>query len=135
MSTDTTVTRPPATLYGAVALVVLQALVVAGLAAVLLYADFTAEAADIRVAVGVTVFALAIGAWLAGVAWGLLRRRPGVRGPAIALELMFTAPAYFMINGGMPGQGWALMACALAVIGLILAPATTRWLGWRERAS
>lgn len=134
MSAETAVTRPPATLYGAVALVVLQGAAVAVLAAVLLYADFTAPAADLRVAAGVTVFALAIAAWLGGVAWGLLRRRPGVRGPGLALELMLTAPAFFMINGGMPAAGWAVMASALAVIGLVLAPATTRWLGWRERA-
>ncbi|GAA1606917.1 hypothetical protein ACFQY4_41690 [Catellatospora bangladeshensis] len=134
MSAETTATRPPATLYGAVALVVLQAVAVTVLAAALVYADFTASATDLRLAAGVTVFALAIAAWLGAVAWGLLRRRPGVRGPGLALELMITAPAFFMINGGMPAAGWAVMGSALAVIGLVLAPATTRWLGWRERA-
>ncbi len=134
MSAETAVTRPPATLYGAVALVVLQAAAVAVLAAVLVYADFTVRATDLRLAAGVTVFALALVGWLGAVAWGLLRRRPGVRGPGLALELMFTAPAYFMINGGVPEAGWTVMASALAVMGLVLAPATTRWLGWRERA-
>lgn len=129
-ATDTTSARPPATLHGAVAVLALQALAVTVLAAVLIYADFTAEAADLRVALGVTVFALVAAGSLGGLAWALRRRRPGARGPALALELMLCAPAYFMINGGMPQLGWTVLAASLAAVGLILAPPTTRWLGW-----
>ncbi|MEU7999868.1 hypothetical protein AB0B66_01645 [Catellatospora sp. NPDC049111] len=130
---ETTTARPPATLYGAVALMALQAVAVTVLGAVLIYADLTAEAADIRLAVGVTLFALAIAGSLGGLARALSRRRPGARGPSLALELMLCAPAYFMINGGMPQLGWTVLIGALAAMALILAPATTRWLGWNPR--
>ncbi|MEU8078558.1 hypothetical protein AB0B31_24335 [Catellatospora citrea] len=130
---ETSTARPPATLYGAVALMGLQALAVAVLGVVLIYADLTADAADLRLALGVTVFALAIAGGLGGLARALSRRRPGARGPSLALELMLCAPAYFMINGGMPQLGWTVLLGALAVMALILAPATTRWLGWNPR--
>jgi hypothetical protein len=38
-----------------------------------------------------------------------------------------------MINGGMPQLGWTVLLGALAAMALILAPATTRWLGWNPR--
>ncbi|GAB4047069.1 hypothetical protein [Catellatospora paridis] len=130
---ETTAARPPATLYGAVALMGLQTLAVTVLGAMLIYADLTADAADLRLALGVTVFALVIAGSLGGLARALSRRRPGARGPSLALELMLCAPAYFMINGGMPQLGWTVLLGALAVMALILAPATTRWLGWNPR--
>ncbi|MBV1848955.1 hypothetical protein [Catellatospora tritici] len=126
----TTTTRLPASLLGAVALLAVQALAVTVVAGALLYADLTAEATDMRVAAGVTVFAIAIAAWLGGGAWLLLRRSPRARGPVLALELLLLAPAYFMITGGQSLLGWLVAATAAGVIACVLAPATTRTLGW-----
>ncbi|GHJ50118.1 hypothetical protein Cs7R123_74600 [Catellatospora sp. TT07R-123] len=125
-----TTTRLPASLLGAVALLVLQALAVTVVAGVLLYADLTAEATDMRIAAGVTVFAVAIAAWLGVGARLLLRRSPRARGPVLALELLLLAPAYFMITGGQPLLGWTVLAVSGGVIACVLAPATTRTLGW-----
>lgn len=121
-------TLPP-TLRAAVALLAAQTIAVTGLAILLIYADFTAVATQTSIAAGVTVFALAGAVCLGATAWFLYRRRAGARGPAMAIQLLLLAPAYFMINGGMPWLGWLVLAVAVGVLALLLAPATARALG------
>ncbi len=79
------------------------------------------------------VFAAAFAATLGVLARALHRRRGGVRGLAITLQLMLLPVGYYSAQGGLAWAGVPTVAVALLVCGLLLAPASTRALGLAER--
>jgi hypothetical protein len=119
----------PATLVWAVRLLQLQAVAQAGLTAYLIYLDLTADAADLPVAIGLTVLAAIGVVFVVLVARALARRRPGARGPAIVIQLLVIATGGFLLQTGPAWLGGALMALGVLVGLLIVLPASTRALG------
>lgn len=119
----------PATLRAAAGLVLLEAAGVAAVTAYLLWQDLTSKATDVRIAIGVTLFALLAVVVLAAVGRALARRRSGARGPAVVLQLMVMVVGYYMVQGGLTWAGAVLIALGLITGGLIVSPPTTRALG------
>jgi hypothetical protein len=122
-------TALPTTLRWAVWLLLAEAFALGAVAAFLAYQDITGIATNLAVALGVTGFAVAAVAALVAVARALSRRRPGARGPAIVLQLMLVATAYYMLQAGLLWLGVPIIAVALLICGLVVSPPTTRALG------
>ncbi|MBB5871798.1 hypothetical protein F4553_005177 [Allocatelliglobosispora scoriae] len=122
--------RPVPTLRAAVLLLGAQSAALVGIALWLVYAELTATEADDKLAWAVTGSA-AIGAALFGLyAFGLARRWPLVRGLAVGTELIVLAPAYYMITGGLAWLGVVIAVICLATMGALIAPTTSRALGY-----
>lgn len=125
----------PWTLRAAVVALSVEALALAGLTVALIYQDATSEAADLGAALVVTgftaVYALALGL----LARALAHRRGRARGLTIVLQLMLAPVGYFLLTTGLPALGAPLTVLGLAVIGLLLAPPSTRALGLTDGAA
>jgi hypothetical protein len=119
----------PATVRAGVALLVVQAVAVAAITVFLVYADLSTEGADQRLAWSVTGFAVLIAALLGLLARGVARHRRWARDVAVALDLTFLAPAYYMLVGGIAWLGILVGAIALATIAVLVAPPTNRAVG------
>jgi hydrogenase-4 membrane subunit HyfE len=119
----------PATVRAAVALLSVQAVAIAAITVYLVYADLSTGGADPRVAWSVTGFAVLIAVLLAVLARGVARHRRWARDVAVALDLTFLAPAYYMLVGGMAWLGVLVGALALATIAMLVAPSTNRAVG------
>jgi O-antigen/teichoic acid export membrane protein len=118
------VSRPGSTLRLCAALVGLQALGLAGIA-VFYLVELAVATSDDRVRALVTAgLALAAAAGLALVARGLLRRRRWARSPALVTNLLVLPVAVGLLQGGRWYAGVPLLVWALAVLGLLFAPAT-----------
>jgi O-antigen/teichoic acid export membrane protein len=118
------VSRPGSTLRLCAALVGLQALGLAGIA-VFYLVELAVATSDDRVRALVTAgLALAAAAGLALVARGLLRRRRWARSPALVTNLLVLPVAVGLLQGGRWYAGAPLLVWALAVLGLLFAPAT-----------
>jgi hypothetical protein len=119
----------PLPLRVAVTVLAVQAVALGGLALFLVYSDITGAASQLSIALGVTVFTALYAALLGLVARALASRKGGARGPAIALQLLLMAPAYFMITGGLPIPGWILLIAAATVVITLMVPVTAKALG------
>jgi O-antigen/teichoic acid export membrane protein len=118
------VSRPGSTLRLCAALVGLQALGLAGIA-VFYLVELAVATSDDRVRALVTAgLALAAAVGLALVARGLLRRRRWARSPALVTNLLVLPVAVGLLQGGRWYAGVPLLVWALAVLGLLFAPAT-----------
>jgi hypothetical protein len=124
------VSRPPApaTLRWAIALVVLETVLVWGYVAFLGYESAVTHA---RGGGLVTGYFAAYAVAFAGLAWALARRKSWARGPVILLQLFLLAIGYYMIRGGLAPVGIAVLLLAVTCIGLLLAPTTREALGVR----
>jgi hypothetical protein len=126
---ETPVDPAPPTLRAAVWLLFAEAAGLVALTAYLGYSDLTDDANDIASALLLTVFA-ALGALaLFFLGRTLARGRAGARGPAIVVQLMLLPVGYYMTQGGLGWLGIPLIALALLVCGLLLAPASSKALG------
>jgi hypothetical protein len=121
--------RLPAPLAWAVGLLYAEAGVVGLVTAYLAYEDVTGEATDLRAAIFVTVFTVAIAAALAGLAYALSRRQPWARGPVVALQLIQVPIGYYLATGGNPWFGVPVALVGVLVAGLLLTPSATKALG------
>jgi hypothetical protein len=95
----------------------------------LLYEDITGDATDMRDAIIVTLFAVAIAGALAGLAYALSRCQPWARGPVVALALIQMPIGYYLATGGYPWLGVPVILLGLLVAGLLLTPSSTKALG------
>jgi hypothetical protein len=121
--------RLPAPLAWAVWLLYAEAAAVGAIAAYLLYEDVTGEATDLRDAIIVTLFAAAMAAVLAGLAYALSGCRPWARGPVVALQLILVPIGYYLATGGYPWLGIPVALVGLVVVGLLVTPSSTKALG------
>ena len=121
----------PPTLRWAVWLLFGQAGALSGVTVYLLIESLTGRAANIAVAIGLTVFAAAGVAAMIVLGRALSGRRAGARGPAIVLQLLLLPVAFYMIQGGLTLLGVALLILGLTVPALLVSPPTTRALGLR----
>jgi len=119
----------PSTLRSAVWLLFAEAAGLGVLTLYLLYEDLTATANDLASALFLTVFAAAGAAVLFLLGRALTHGKAAARGPAIVLQLMLLPVGYYMIQGGLAWLGAPLIALALVVCGLLLAPPSSRALG------
>ncbi|GAB7050252.1 hypothetical protein JCM9534A_53780 [Catenuloplanes indicus JCM 9534] len=120
----------PLTLKAAVLLLKAQAVVVGAIAIFLVFKDLTSTPTDLGVALSLTVFTVLASAVIYAIARALGNHRGGARAPGIVVQLMLLAIGYYMIEGGLAWLGIALIVLGVAVIGLILAPPSTRALGY-----
>ena len=112
------------TLRACAALVALQALGLAAVAVFYLVELVVATADDaVRAAVS-ALLALAAAAGLGLVARGLLQRRGWARSPALVSNLLVLPVAVGLLRGGRWYVGLPLLVWAVAVLGLLFAPAT-----------
>lgn len=123
------VTSPP-TLRVAVLLLKTQAVLVGAVAIFLVFKDLTSTFTALNIALGVTIFTIAASAALYAIGRALGHHRGGARAPGIVAQLMLGAIGYYMILGGLVWVGVVVIAVAVVVIGLIVAPASTRALGY-----
>ncbi len=121
-------TNPPS-LRWAVALLVVEALGVAGVTGFFGYEDVTAAADSIRNGVALTVYFGVLAALLGLLAWFLHRRRAFARAPAIVLQLLLAAVGSLMIKGGAAWLGVPVILLGLVGAGLLLTAATREALG------
>ena len=119
----------PATLRGAIGLLLLEAAGLAVLTAYLVVRLLTAENVHVGVAVALIVLAAIGAAAVAVVARSLSRRTSGARGPAIVVQLFVIASGGFLVQTGPPWLGWLLILLGLLTGLLIVLPASTRALG------
>jgi hypothetical protein len=125
----------PASLSWAVRLLYAEAVLV-GLGAVYLgYEDVTGTAADLRAAILVTLYALALAGVLGGLAYALTRGKPWARGPVVVLQSLLLPIGYYLSTGGKPWLGVPAALLGLVVAGLLVTPSSTKALGLgRNRA-
>ncbi|WP_027345866.1 hypothetical protein [Hamadaea tsunoensis] len=121
----------PTTLRTAVWLLAFQAVAVTGITIYLLVRDFGAEGFEARLAWAVTAFAVLGAALLGLLARSVARRRRWARDVAVALELTILAPAYFMVGDQAILLAVVVGGTALAIIALLVMPATNRAIGVR----
>jgi hypothetical protein len=122
--------RPqPASLSGAIRLLLLEAAGLAGLTAYLIVRLLTADNVHVGVAVALIVLAALGAAAVAVVARSLSRRSSGARGPAIVVQLFVIASGGFLVQTGPLWLGWLLIGLGLLTGLLIVLPASTRALG------
>jgi hypothetical protein len=119
----------PPTLRAAVALLIVQAVTITAIMIFLVYADLTATGADQRQAWAVTGMAIFGAVLLSLLAWGVARARRWARDIAVAVQLTLLAPAYYMVEGGMAWLAVIVGGIAIAIICLLVVPATNRALG------
>jgi hypothetical protein len=121
----------PTTLRAAVVLLTLEAVGMGILAAVEIYDVVTRPARYPQWAVALGVVLVALTALLGFVAYRLAHRYGGGRNTAVALNVLALPVGWYMLQAGWWGQGLLLWALCAAVIGLLLAPPSTRALGLR----
>ncbi|HWH00080.1 MAG TPA: hypothetical protein VNV66_12345 [Pilimelia sp.] len=119
----------PPSLRAAVGLVAAEAGALGLLSVLLAYVEFTATEVNVGIAVTLLGSVLGLTALLGWLARALARRRGGVRGLAVVLQLMLLPVGYYMIQGGLRWLGVPLIALGLVTAGLLLHPASTRALG------
>ncbi|MDR7280974.1 hypothetical protein [Catenuloplanes atrovinosus] len=120
----------PLTLTAAVLLLKAEAVVVGAIAIFLVFKDLTSTPSDVGVAVSLTVFTVLASAVIYAIARALGHHRGGARAPGIVVQLMLLAIGYYMIQGGLAWLGIAIIVLGVAVIALIVAPPSTRALGY-----
>jgi hypothetical protein len=118
----------PATLRGAVALLLAEAVAVAVVAGFLGYEDATSSGIGSQ-AVAVTGFAVVMAIVPGVLGWSLARRRAWARGPAVVLELMLLPIGWYMVAGGLAWLGVPVFILGLLGAGLLVMPATREALG------
>jgi hypothetical protein len=117
----------PATLRAAIGLLYAQAAGLAAVAVWLVAKDLRATSdIDTRIGWAVAISALFGAALLGGYAWALGRRWALVRGLAVGTEIIFMAPAYYMVTGGRPLLGAVIGALCVVTVGALVAPPTNR---------
>jgi hypothetical protein len=121
--------RLPAPLAWAVRLLYAEAGAAGLVAAYLVYEDITGEATDLRAAIFVTLYAVAMAAALGGLAYALSRCRPWARGPVVALQLIMVPIGYSLATGGRPWLGVPVALVGLVIAGLLVTPSSTKALG------
>ncbi|MEV6968895.1 hypothetical protein AB0M47_27625 [Hamadaea sp. NPDC051192] len=124
-----TPTATPPTVRGAVVLLSAQAVAAAAITLFLVYEDLTVGGASQRLAWAVTGTAVVIGALLVLLARSVARYRRWARDIAVALNLTFLAPAYYMIVGELAWLGVIVGLICLATIAMLVAPPTNRAVG------
>ncbi|MFD7031825.1 hypothetical protein [Streptomyces sp. PvR034] len=122
---------PPGRLTAAAALTALEGLALAGLGVYMLFVGIAGNPDSPQQAEtgGITLLALAALPLIA--ARGLRLGRRWSRGPALITQLMALPVAWTLFNtgGAMMAAGIALVLTAVAVVALLVHPATTQALG------
>lgn len=126
---------PPLTLRAAVAAIAVEALALGALTVAMIYSAATSADADLPPVLAVTGFTLLYALALGLLARALAGRRGRARGVTIVLQLMLAPVGYVLLATGIPALGVPLAVLAMAVIGLLLAPPTTRALGLGDGAA
>ncbi|WP_214409395.1 hypothetical protein [Sphaerisporangium fuscum] len=116
----------PVTLTIAAAVLALE-----GVVAVLLggYAGFetiVGRPVDVSSSIALSAFGVVVGAGLLAVGWGLLRVARWARGPGVVTQIFTLPVAVSLVQSGQWLPGILLIVLALAGLGTLLAPATTR---------
>ena len=124
-------TPVPATLRWAIVLLGVQAILLVGVLALLIYADVRSTSTSTTGATGLTVFAALFAALFGLFVWALTGRRAWARGPAIVLDLLFIPIGFSLITSDLPIIGIPVLLLAGGTVALLLAPATRAALGAR----
>jgi hypothetical protein len=112
--------RPPL-LWAVIVLLVVEFLLVAGLAATLVIELLVATPTSFASGVALTVLAIVAAAWLGAIVVGTLRGQAWIRSAAIVWQVLQFAVGASAISGtfSTPAIGWPLVVIALAVFVLL----------------
>ncbi|MFD1936199.1 MULTISPECIES: hypothetical protein [Nonomuraea] len=117
----------PWSLVVAAAIVALEGLVALGLGIYAAVGTLAGQAGDTTAAVAEAAFGILIGAGLIWVAWGgLLRAERWGRAPGVLTQIFMIPVSVTVIQSGQPAIGIPLLVVAIAGLGTLLAPPTTR---------
>ncbi|GAA1970431.1 hypothetical protein [Catenulispora subtropica] len=126
--------QAPRPLLGAAAIVAVESLVALGYAVWLLVEAFVGTPRERGQAIAVAVTFLILAAPLPLVARGLARVKMRARTPAVMLQLLALWVSYFMVKAGFWAGAVPTVACAVAGLACVFAPASTAALtrDWRR---
>jgi hypothetical protein len=119
----------PGTLRWAIRLLLLQALGVAVVTCLVLYAAFTQKAQTLATGLSTVAVPLGLAVLLGLLAWQLNRRRSWARGAAIVLQLLIVLSGATLVTSGLAWAGVPVILVALVGAVLLLAPSSREALG------
>jgi hypothetical protein len=114
--------------WGLAALLVLELVAVAVVAAVLLFDLLTAEPASFATALALTVLVLLAVAWMAATLVGLFRGQAWVRASAIVWQVLQFAIGLGALQGtfAQPAWGWPIVIVSVATFAILFVPSVVR---------
>jgi uncharacterized membrane protein len=116
---------PPSGVRAAAAVVLLEAVALAGTAVALLVLAFVHTTTRLWAAVAIVGFALLGAAVLALCARGLVRLRPSARSPVVLLQLLAIPVGYSLgVQAGRALIGVPILVAAVAVLVLLMMPSS-----------
>ncbi|WP_157250663.1 hypothetical protein [Nonomuraea typhae] len=122
------------TLLVAAVIVALEGLIALGLGIYVGVEAAVGRPESMTSAVAEAGFGLLVGAGLLWVAWGgLFKLERWGRSPSVLAQIFVIPVAITLINADRPALGIPLLAVALAGLGVLLAPPTTKALYGEER--
>ncbi|MFB9528151.1 hypothetical protein [Nonomuraea roseola] len=117
----------PWSLVAAAGIVAAEGLVALGLGVYALVGTLAGEATETTAALAEAAFGLLIGAGLIWVAvGGLLRAERWGRAPGVLTQIFLIPVSITVMQSGWPAIGVPLLAAAIAGLGTLLAPPTTK---------
>lgn len=122
-SAQNTPARPLALLV-LVGLLTLESLAIAGVCAWLTFELLTTEPDTLASGIAIVALGILATVWIIATTVGAFRMRTWMRGSVLTWQLLQIAVAFGCFQGqfAVPDVGWALLAPALAAIGLIFTP-------------
>ncbi|MQA94536.1 MAG: hypothetical protein GEV11_07740 [Streptosporangiales bacterium] len=115
----------PATLTAAAVVVLIEGLAALGEGLYVGLETIIGRPSDAMSALALAGLAVAGGAAIIALAWGLWQVRSWARGPSVVIQIIAAPMGFTMIGGGQYALGVALLACAaVALVGLLTPPTT-----------
>jgi len=123
----------PNTLRAAIALLVVQAVLLVAFTALIGYSLYRENPGYVysRAFLPFEIFAIVWALVLVALGTRLARRRAWARGPVVALELLFLPLGYFFFQRGAGLVGIPMVVLAVACVGLLIAAPSRAALGIR----
>ncbi|WP_062357952.1 hypothetical protein [Herbidospora yilanensis] len=115
----------PFTILVAAAVVALEGLAALVMGGWVAYETLIGKAGDVMSSLVLAGFALAVGAGLVWVAWGILQLMRWSRGPAVVTQIFAVPLAISLIQAGQLAWGVPLIAAAAVILVTLLAPPST----------
>lgn len=120
-----TVQNRPFTLLVAAVAVAIEGLTAVAIGGWVAYETLIGAADDVMSSLVLAGFALAVGAGLVWVAWGILQLMRWSRGPAVVTQIFAVPLAISLIQAGQLAWGVPLIVAAAVILVTLLAPPTT----------
>nr|WP_169806448.1 hypothetical protein [Herbidospora sakaeratensis] len=115
----------PFTILVAAVVVAIEGLAAVAIGGWVAYETLLGGAGDVMSSLVLAAFALAVGAGLVWVAWGILQLMRWSRGPAVVTQIFAGLLAVTLIQAGQLAWGVPLIVAAVVILVTLLAPPST----------